>query len=144
MTAPPPLDSQLPAASPHEYIGGNPGAPDDYDGDPADSGTSVHGAFTTGVGYSKAYGNSSVSAAELDVTKHYDNGKTIDTYIDVTRSTGVPTIAPRRYGDRTAAIDRRIREVFPTRFVVTPPGRDPTAAMRPFGGRIAGGILAGP
>lgn len=98
-TQPSPLDLQLPQPSMRADVGGNAAAPDDYDDANADdTGTSVHGAFTAGVGYSKAYGNSTVNAAELDVSKHYDNGKTVDLHIDVMRSTGIPAVSPRCYG----------------------------------------------
>ena len=76
-------------------------APDDYDeANGTDTDTSVHGSFTAGIGYSKAYGNSTFNAAELDVSKQYDDGKTLDLHIDVTRSTGLPTVSPRGYGSR--------------------------------------------
>ena len=98
-TQPSPLDLQLPQAPVRADLGGNASTPENYgDADMDDTGTSVHGAFTTGIGYSKAYGNSTVNAAELDVSKHYDNGKTLDMHIDVTRSTGIPAVSPRCYG----------------------------------------------
>jgi hypothetical protein len=98
-TQPSPLDLQLPQPPVRADLGGNADTPDDYDDtNTDDTGTSVHGAFTTGVGYSKAYGNSTVNAAELDVSKHYDNGKTLDLHIDVMRSTGIPAVSSRCYG----------------------------------------------
>jgi len=98
-TQPSPLDLQLPQPPVRADLGGNANTPDDYDdNDTDDTGTSVHGAFTTGIGYSKAYGNSTVNSAEIDVTKHYDNGKTLDMHFDVTRSTGIPAVSPRCYG----------------------------------------------
>jgi hypothetical protein len=72
-------------------------APDEYD---ADTATSVHGSFTSEIGHSKNYGNSTVNAAELDVNKRYDNGKTLNLHIDVLRSTGLPNVAPRDYVSR--------------------------------------------
>jgi hypothetical protein len=98
-TQPSPLDLQLPQPPVRADLGGNADTPDDYDDANTDgTGTSVHGAFTTGIGYSKAYGHSTVNAAELDVSKQYDNGKTIDVHIDVMRSTGIPAVSPRCYG----------------------------------------------
>ncbi len=66
----------------------------------ADTATSIHGSFSTGVGYSKAYGNSTVTAAELDVNKAYDNGKSLNLHIDVLHSTGLPGPLPRDYVSR--------------------------------------------
>ena len=66
----------------------------------ADTDTSVHGSFTAGIGYSKTYGNSTVNAAELDVNKQYDNGKTLNLHIDVLHSTGFPSVSPRDYVSR--------------------------------------------
>lgn len=66
----------------------------------ADTATSVHGSFTTGIGYSKAYGNSTLNAAELDVNKQYDDGKTLNLHIDVLHSTGIPSGSPRDYVTR--------------------------------------------
>jgi hypothetical protein len=71
--------------------------PDEY---AADTATSVHGSFTTGVGYSKTYGNSTFNAAELDVNKQYDSGRTLNLHIDVLRSTGMPLGPPRDYVTR--------------------------------------------
>jgi len=83
---------------------------DDYgDPDSADTGASVHGSFTAGIGYSKTYGNSTVNAAELDVSKRYDDGKKLDLHIDVMRSTGLPTVSPRGFGSRYPVIDREER-----------------------------------
>ena len=66
----------------------------------ADTDTSVHGSFTTGIGYSKNYGNSTVNEAELDVTKQYENGRTLDFHMGVLRSTGLPGAAPQDYVSR--------------------------------------------
>jgi hypothetical protein len=71
--------------------------PDQY---AADAATSVHGSFTTEIGHSKNYGNSTVNAAELDVNKQYDNGKTLNLHIDVLHSTGLPNVTPRDYVSR--------------------------------------------
>ena len=97
-TPPPALDLRLhdlpalndDAATPAEYS--------------ADTETSVHGSFTTGIGYSKNFGNSTYNAAELDVSKQTDSGRTVDLHIGVQRSTGLPYASPpdyvRRYPDR--------------------------------------------
>lgn len=61
----------------------------------ADAATSVHGSFTTGIGYSKNYGNSTVNAADLDVTKQYESGRVLDLHIGVLRSTGLPGAVPQ-------------------------------------------------
>jgi hypothetical protein len=98
-TQPPPLNLQLPQAP--AYTDTNDGATPSGDYDDAngtDTGTSVHGSFTAGVGYSKNYGNSTYNSAELDVSKQYGDGKTLDMHFDVTRITGVPAIAPRCVG----------------------------------------------
>ena len=65
-----------------------------------DTATSVHGSFTTGIGVSKNYGNSTVNAAELDVTRQYENGRALDLHIGVLHSTGLPAAAPRDYVSR--------------------------------------------
>jgi hypothetical protein len=88
----PPLDLRLPADAP---------GPGGVSGDAtpglnvADTGTSVHGSFTTGIGYSKAFGTSTINAADLDVNKQYDDGRTLNFHIDVMRSTGLPSVVPR-------------------------------------------------
>jgi len=85
--------------------------PDDYDDpDSADTGVSVHGSFTAGIGYSKTYGNSTMNAAELDVSKQYDDGKRVDLHISAMRSTGFPTVSPRGFGSRYPVIDRTYGE----------------------------------
>ena len=99
---PPSLDLQLP--QPRDERAQVGAATSDETATPdenvADTATSVHGSFTTGVGYSKTYGNSTVNAAELDVNKQYDNGKTLNLHIDVLRSTGLPSGSPRDYVSR--------------------------------------------
>ena len=76
-------------------------APSDYD---ADTETRVHGSVTTGIGYSKNFGNSTYNAAELDVRKQTDSGRVVDLHIGVQRTTGLPYASPpdyvRRYPDR--------------------------------------------
>lgn len=93
-TQPPSLDLRLPdpdlssgaVAVPGQHV--------------ADMATSVHGSFTTGIGYSKNYGNSTVNAAELDVTKQYESGRVLDLHIGVLRSTGLPGAASQDYVSR--------------------------------------------
>ena len=67
--------------------------------DAADADTSVHGSVSTGIGYSKAWGHSSVNSADLDVTKRTDSGRTLDLHIGVLHSEGVPDYV-RRYPNR--------------------------------------------
>lgn len=66
----------------------------------ADTATSVHGSFTAGIGHSNTFGTSTINAADLDVSKQYDDGKTLNLHIDVLHSTGSPTVAPRDYVSR--------------------------------------------
>ena len=94
-TQPAPLDLRLhPPLDAGAEVGTT---PDEY---AADTATSVHGSFTSGIGYSKAFGNSTINAAELDVNKQYDNGRALNLHIDVLRSTGLPGAAPRDYVSR--------------------------------------------
>lgn len=92
-TPPPPLDLRLPQEQDAPALGGadevSPGVYID------DSTTSVHGSFTSGIGYSKNFGTSTINAADLDVTHQGDDGKTVDLHIGVMRSTGLPTVGPR-------------------------------------------------
>lgn len=62
--------------------------------------TTVHGSFSTEIGYSKTFGNSTVNTAELDVNKRYDSGRSLNLHIDVLRSTGLPNVAPVDYVSR--------------------------------------------
>lgn len=94
-TQPSPLDLRLP--QPLDAGGQVSTTPDEQ---VADTATSVHGSFTTGIGYSKTFGNSTVNAAELDVNKQYDNGRALNLHIDVLRSTGLPGPVPRDYVSR--------------------------------------------
>ena len=94
----PPLDLRLPqpldAPAPGSEGDATPGV---Y---VADTATSVHGSFSTGIGYSKAFGTSTINAADLDVSKQYEDGKALNLHIEVLRSTGLPTVAPRDYVSR--------------------------------------------
>jgi len=93
-TQPSPLDLRLPRPPDAAQVGTT---PDEY---AADTATSVHGTVTSGIGYSKAYGNSTVNAAEVDVNKQFDNGRALNLHIDVLRSTGLPGPLPRDYVPR--------------------------------------------
>jgi hypothetical protein len=62
-----------------------------------DTTTHVHGSFTTGIGYSKNFGNSTYNAAELDVSKQTDSGRAVDLHIAVQRTTGLPYASPPDY-----------------------------------------------
>lgn len=91
---PQPLDLRLPQPADAPALSGSndatsPGVYID------NSTTSVHGSFTSGVGYSKTFGTSTINAADLDVTHQNDDGRTMNLHIDVLRSTGVPTVVPR-------------------------------------------------
>ena len=92
-TPPPALDLQL-----HDLQQ----ASDDDDAASSDFGagdttTSVHGSFTTGIGYSKNFGNSTYNAAELDVSKRTDDGRAVDFHIAVQRTTGLSYASPPDY-----------------------------------------------
>lgn len=51
-----------------------------------ESGPQVHGSFTTGIGYSKGYGTSTMNAASLDISGQTDSGRTYDVQIHVMQS----------------------------------------------------------
>jgi len=98
------LDLQVPAEdlmtsdaaggsdSPGAYYG-------DVSGNDADKATSVHGSFTTGIGYTKGYGTSTMNAAELDISSQYGDGNTFDMHINVQQNRGLPG-AYYGYGSR--------------------------------------------
>lgn len=92
----PPLDLRL-RPLPDPQAGEHVATPDQR---AVDTGASVHGSFSTGIGYSKNYGNSTINTAELDVSKQYDSGRAIDLHIGVLRSTGLPNASPRDYVSR--------------------------------------------
>ena len=71
----------------------------DVSGNDADKATTVHGSFTTGIGYTKGYGTSTMNAAELDISSQYGDGKTFDMRINVQQSRGLPG-AYYGYGSR--------------------------------------------
>ena len=97
---PPPLDLRLPELPPDAPVSGSEGSDATPGLDGADTTTSVHGSFTAGIGSSKAFGTSTLTAADLDVNKQYEDGKELNLHIDVFRSTGLPTVAPRDYVSR--------------------------------------------
>jgi len=91
----PPLDLQVPTEDPaNSSAAGGADSPGAYYGDvsgnDADKATTVHGSFTTGIGYSKGYGTSTMNAAELDISSQYGDGKTFDMRINVEQSRGLP------------------------------------------------------
>jgi len=92
----PPLDLRL-RQLPDPQAGERIATPDQQ---AVDTGTSVHGSFSTGIGYSKNYGNSTVTTADLDVSKQYDSGRAIDLHVGVLHSTGLPATAPQDYVSR--------------------------------------------
>lgn len=63
------------------------------------SGPQVHGSFTTGIGYSKGYGTSTMNAADLDVSGQTDSGRSYDVHLHVMQSKG-PGFSPYAYGLR--------------------------------------------
>ena len=97
---PPDLQAQPLAGgtdSPGVYYGDHSGAgKDEGDDNDNDNKTQVHGSFTTGIGYSKGYGTSTMNAGELHISKQYDDGKTFDMQINVQQSKG-PGFSPYGY-----------------------------------------------
>lgn len=73
------------ADSPGAYYGDHGG--DAEDGEDPDA-AQVHGSFTTGIGYSKGYGTSTMNAADLNISKQYDDGKTVDMHIHLEQNKG--------------------------------------------------------
>lgn len=69
--------------------------------DNGNPGPQVHGSFTTGIGYSKGYGTSTMNAADLDIRGQTDSGRTYDVQIHVMQGKG-PGVGPYRgdYGPR--------------------------------------------
>lgn len=95
----PPLKLQLPDPGSEAWPqAGGADSPGVYYGDHGedDDAVQVHGSFTTGVGYSKGYGTSTVNAAELHISKQYDDGKTFDMHINVEKTKG-PGFSPYGY-----------------------------------------------
>lgn len=58
------------------------------DGDADNKGPQLHGSFSTGIGYSKGYGTSTMNAADLDISGQTDSGRTYDVQIHLMQSKG--------------------------------------------------------
>lgn len=102
---PAPLQLAVPTPSLQETPVANPdNATVDANDSQADEdtrGPQVHGSFTTGIGYSKGYGTSTVTAADVDIRGQTDSGRTYDVQIHVMQGKG-PGFGPYRsdYGPR--------------------------------------------
>lgn len=95
-----PLELQLPPVEQHTSRPfGGADSPGVYYGDHGDHdegaddaqdpyAAQVHGSFTTGIGYSKGFGTSTMNAAELNVSKQYDDGKRVDVHIHLEQGKG--------------------------------------------------------
>lgn len=86
--------------------GANPGNAivdaNDSAGAERDRGPQVHGSVTTGIGYAKGYGTSTMGAADLDISGQTDGGRSYDVQIHVMRGDGPgfgPWRGPRYRGD---------------------------------------------
>ncbi len=64
----------------------------------AQSDTQVSGSFSTGIGYAKGFGTGVSSAADLNVSKQYGDGKVFNLHIDVSQSRGFPNRWQGAYG----------------------------------------------
>ena len=58
----------------------------------------ISGSFSTGIGYSKAFGTGFSNAADLDMSKQYGDGKTFNLHIGVSKSSGFPNRWQAGYG----------------------------------------------
>jgi hypothetical protein len=56
--------------------------------DDAAHGPQVHGSVTAGIGYSKGYGTSTLTATDLDISGETDSGRTYDVQIHLMQSKG--------------------------------------------------------
>ncbi|MEP7041948.1 MAG: hypothetical protein ABI843_02730 [Dokdonella sp.] len=88
-----PLDLRVPVADPaNSTAAGGADTPGAYYGDVSgndvDNAAQIHGSFTTGIGYSKGYGSSTMNAAELDISKQDGDGNRFDVHINVEQSRG--------------------------------------------------------
>lgn len=61
--------------------------------DDAPHGPQVHGSVTAGIGYSKGYGTSTLTATDLDISGETDSGRTYDVQIHLMQSKG-PGFSP--------------------------------------------------
>lgn len=96
----PPAQAVVPASAAAATAADEPGK---YYGDvggngPLESDTQVSGSFSTGIGYAKGFGTGFSNAADLNVSKQYGDGKTLNLHIDVSRSTGFPNRWQGAYG----------------------------------------------
>jgi len=76
---------EVPAASDNAIVDAQDSHPDEDD---AKRGPQVHGSFTTGIGYSKGYGTSTMNAADLSISGQTDSGRTYDMQIHLMQSKG--------------------------------------------------------
>src|SRR5690348_893117 len=60
----------------------------DNAGDDARRGPQVHGSVTAGIGYSRGYGTSTLTATDLDISGESDSGRTYDVQIHLMQSKG--------------------------------------------------------
>ena len=79
-----PVQEATPAPSDNAVVD----AQDSRTGSDDPRGPQVHGSFTTGIGYSKGYGTSTMNAANLDVSGQTDSGRTYDMHLHVMQSKG--------------------------------------------------------
>ncbi|MEO5558111.1 MAG: hypothetical protein ABIO49_00375 [Dokdonella sp.] len=80
----PPLDAVAPAGtSDNAIVDAQDSAADERAHAPK-----VHGSVTTGIGYSKGYGTSTTSAADLDIGGQSDSGRSYDVHLQLMQSKG--------------------------------------------------------
>jgi len=91
----PPVQDAPPAPSDNAIVD----AQDSGSTNDGKQGPQVHGSFTTGIGYSKGYGTSTMNAADLDVSGQTDSGRSYDMHLHVMQSKG-PGFGPYGYGPR--------------------------------------------
>lgn len=103
--SPAPLQLEVPTPSLQDTPIANSDNPivdaNDSRADDGSHGPQVHGSFTTGIGYSKGYGTSTVNAADINISGQTDSGRTYDVQIHVMQGKG-PGFGPYRggYGPR--------------------------------------------
>jgi len=95
----PSYQSDAPGTYYGDHSGPRPRQDVDTDNDSDDDGLQVHGAISTGIGYSKAFGNSHWTSADINLGKDYttDEGNTrrLDLNIHVSQGKGA---GPFGYG----------------------------------------------
>lgn len=88
----PPLQLQVPTlpanAAPAETSDNAVVDAQDRAGDERARGPDVHGSVTTGIGYSKGYGTTTMGAADLDISGQSDSGRSYDVHLHVMQSKG--------------------------------------------------------